>query len=146
MPKSQQQGQRMARPLIDWLQDTSWEGFLLSCTPGAARSNRRGTFLASPKQQRSLLYPPSLHHLRTPPSSSSLPHVSRSPHNLLRVIPPGQFPFSFQQCVGGLPKMYQERSPCPFSGTCRPAPKLYVFQRRSRPHSSASPGTPERRR
>jgi len=78
----------------------------------------------------------------TSPSSlcSLMHHVLPQPHDLLTP----QFPVNFQQCLGGLQKTYQERSPCP--STCRPAPGLCLFQRHSCPHSSASPRTPERRR
>ena len=81
------------------------------------------------------------HHLRSP-SSSSLPHVSRSPLYLIQ-----KFPVNFQQCLGCLQKAYQKRSPCP--STSRPAPRLQLFQRHSRCHSSAStriPSVPGSRR
>jgi hypothetical protein len=76
------------------------------------------------------------HHLRNPPPSSSLPHVSPNPLDLLIL----QFPANFQQCLEGLRKTHKERSSCP--STCRPARGLQLSHRHSRRHSSASPAIP----
>ena len=78
------------------------------------------------------------HHLRNPPSSSSLalPHVSSKPFDFL--IP--QFPVNSQQCLEGLRKTHEERSSC--TSPCRPAPGLHLSQRHSRHHSSTGPGAP----